>query len=184
MKGMIHMATRRKAAEPVVEDDAFEELEDVEGEELEEIEEVEEEPAPKRRRGAKSTTKAAPEKPAAAGSEFNTAWLANHVSEVTGIEIDGRGLRMILRKMASDGDFPREVGEDRQRYTFPKGANDPNVKRVIARVKAGNAAKAEAPVEKPVAKTTKAAPAKKTTAKKTAPAKAAPRRRRAAAEAE
>lgn len=200
---------RRKAApepEPVETEDAFEELDDVdEDDDLEEIgdEDPEEEPAPKAKRGAKK----APVKKAAAKAEsseangevYNTAWLAEHVTEVTGENHDSRSIRMLLRKMAANDELARVVGEDRTRYVFPKGPNDMIVRLVVKKVKAGElrAVKSEGleRVKKTAAAkktTTRAAasesetakrPGRKAASKAAAPAKAAPttRRRRAAA---
>lgn len=187
---------RRTAApvEPEVEElDDVEELEDLEDapadaevDELEELEdEPEPEPAPKRGRRAaaktapatkapakkaaapaKSTTAAAP---AAEASGYNSAWLAEHVNEQTGSDYDARTMRVLLRRMAQDGDLDREIGADRGRYDFPKGAADPTVRKVVARVKRGDAAPAKK-VAEPVEETAPA-PRKRTAAKKT-PAKA------------
>ena len=193
--------TRRKAVEPVVEetDDAFEELEEID-ETDEDEDEVEEAPAPKTRGRKTPPTKATnkSEAPANAANEYGSAWLAEHVTEVTGSEYDGRGIRMLLRKIAKDPDgvLGREIGEDRTRYTF-RGPNDPVVKAVVRMVKTGadkavkreglekvkeaatpptkrTRAKVEDEVEDaaPVRRTRKA-----TTAKATPPAKATPARR-------
>lgn len=208
-------ATRRRKAAPAapveeIEGDAFEELDDLEDDveeapaakpakrtrrtrTAEPVEEVEE--APRRAR------KAAPAKAAASAedtgaSEFNTSWLAEYASEVTGVDMDGRAARMLLRKMASDGDLDRTVGEDRGRYTFPKGANDPTVKKFISRVKNGDMTSARREgLEKVTTRKKAAAPvedeapaprrSRKAPATKAAPAKATPartRRTRAAAE--
>lgn len=188
--------TRKSAPEAVVEDDAFEELDDLETVDEDEDTEVE---APKAKRGKAAAsdkrTKAASK--ADGASEFNTAWLANHVNEVTGVDVDSRSLRMLLRKMAANDELSRVVGEDRGRYTFPKGPNDPTVKLVLRKVKAGElqAAKREGLDKVKGAKKTQdteevaEAPAKKTRSKgaKAATAtKATPsagRRRRSAPEA-
>lgn len=176
-----------KATAPVVEvveeDDAIEDLdEDVEELELDEPEELEEEPAPKRR--AKKTApaakaapaKAAPAKRAAkpapadedededAGPVYDTNWLAEYINETAGTDYDSRALRMLLRKLAHDGTIAREVGTDRSRYTFPRGAADPIVKAVLKSVRSGG-------VE--VEKAASVAKAKETAAVKKAPAKAA-----------
>lgn len=192
--------TRRAAApvEPIEDDDAFEELED-DTDDADELEDVEEAPAPKTTRGrkaapAKATTKAAPK--ADDANPYNSAWLAAHVTEQTGVPVDSRSLRMLLRKMAAAGELERTVGEDRNRYSFPKGANDPTVKAVVRKVKAGELTVAKREGLDKVKTTTgakKAAPAKdaapaatrRAAAKDATPAKAAPsRRRRAAAPAE
>lgn len=200
------MAPRKRVAAPVVEDDVFEEVDEIE--ELEDpaddLEELEEEPAPvpvKRTRKAtaapakatptKAATKTAPTKRAPApaatdeASEYDSNWLASYVTEETGMQYDGRSVRMLLRKLAKNGAFAREIGTDRSRYTFPKGANDPIVRQVIKMVRSGEAAtikregletvKANKAAAAPT-KTTKAAPAK------AAPTKATTRRRRATAE--
>jgi len=184
--------TRRKATapEPVVEDDAFEELEEIDETE----DEVEEAPAPKTR-GRKAAPPTKTEAPANAATEYGSAWLAEHVTEVTGTEYDGRGIRMLLRKIAKDPEGPlgREIGEDRTRYTF-RGPNDPVVKAVVRMVKTGadkavkreglEKVKATTPPKRTRAKaedveetTPTRTRARKTTAKAAAPAKATPTRR-------
>jgi len=201
-KGTIMAArTRRRAAapvEPVETDDAFEELEEVD-----ETDEVEEAPAPKTR-ARKATKSTAPaDKPATGTNELGSVWLAEHITEVTGVEYDSRGIRMLLRKIAKDPEGPlaRTIGEDRTRYTF-KGPNDAVVKAVVRMVKSGEAtavkreglekvksttatkrtrAKAtedEAPESTPRTRTRKA------TAAKAASAKATPTRRRTRAAAD
>lgn len=189
--------TRTKAkAAPVVEtdDDAFEELEDID-----ETEDAEEAPAPTKKRTATKSTA-----PAKSDSTLGSVWLAEHVAEVTGTEVDSRGIRMYLRRLARDEEssvFDRAVGEERSRYAF-KGPNDPIVKAVVRMVKEGvarserRAAKAEdeTPAPRKASKKTASkaaveevpeeAPKRTRTRKATpAPAKAAPttRRRRAAA---
>jgi hypothetical protein len=197
-------ATRRRGARkaapaPVVEeieDDAIEDLEDEDVEELEldEPEELEEEPPKRRTRATKATkataTKAAPAKATRkakapvetedededAGPVYDTNWLAEYVNETVGTDYDSRSLRMLLRKLAHDGTISREVGTDRSRYTFPRGAADPIVKAVLKAIRTG-ATEEETPAP------AKKAPAKKAAAKAApAPAKATKttRRRRAA----
>jgi hypothetical protein len=200
---MTTMPRRRAAAAPApVVDDVFEDVEDVEADD--DIEELDDTPAPApapttRRRSTKAAAPAAakttPAKaakatpaPANESSEYDSAWLANHVSEETGVSYDGRAVRMLLRKLAKDGALAREVGVDRGRYTFPKGANDPTVRAIIKMIKSGEAkavaqagldqAKAAGAAKKATA--TKAAPAKATKAAAT-PAKATTTRRRRAA---
>lgn len=199
------MATRRRAAaKPQVEEEAFEEideldeLEDPEDDDLEELdddteEEDDEEPAPAPRKTAKKTAKAAPTKaakkaaPASSdGNEFDSNWLAAYVSEETGQPYDSRGIRMLLRKLAKDGLLAREIGTDRSRYTFPKGANDAIVRQVVKLVSSGQGAAIKreglaAVKAKPTTTKKAAAPVKKSApapaAKKAAPAA---RRRRSA----
>lgn len=199
------MATRRRAAAKpqVEEEEAFEEideldeLEDPEDDDLEELEddteEDDEEPAPAPRKTAakKTTAKAAAKKAAPApassdGNEFDSNWLAAYVSEETGQPYDSRGIRMLLRKLAKDGLLAREIGTDRSRYTFPKGANDAIVRQVVKLVSSGQGAAIKreglaAVKAKPTATKKAAAPAKKSApapaAKKVAPTT---RRRRSA----
>jgi hypothetical protein len=189
--------TRRTAAPAPVEDDSV--FEDID---------VEDEPTPAPKPAKRSRAKATPEpKPAAApktpaGSGFDSNWLAEHASETLGRDVDSRTVRMAIRALAADGTIEREVGTDRSRYDFPKGANDPTVKAVLAKLKSGPAPRApktdDAPAAAPAKRTRKAAapvedaieeiPAKPTRrrapAKTAAPAKAtpatAPRRRRSA----
>lgn len=186
-------ARRRAAAKAAPEPEAIEELDDLE--ELEEVaddadlEELEEEPAPTpaKRTRAKAVpakaTKAAPTKAAAAQaadrSEFDSNWLAAYVTEETGIEYDGRAVRMLLRKLAKEGLLAREIGTDRSRYDFPKGANDPTVKAVIKLIKSGEAAavKREGLETAKATAAAKKAPAK-AAAKTAPPAKATTTRRR------
>lgn len=201
------MARRRASApvEPVEELDELEELSDddtTEGDDLEELEDAPEPTPAKRTRGAKAApAKAAPAKAAKAApatrtapaetSGFDSNWLAGYITEETGIEYDSRGIRMLLRKAAKEGILAREIGTDRQRYDFPKGANDPTVKAILRMVKSGeaaavkreglDAAKASAAAKKAAPAPAKAAPAKRTA--KAAPAEApapASRRRRPA----
>lgn len=208
--------TATPAPEPIVEDEVFEDLDDTDDlDDLDDLE-VEPEPVATPKKGRKAAKAAAPAKAAkapaepkaekATGSGFDSTWLAEHVSNSTGKTYDARSIRMLLRKAASEGILEREVGVDRVRYDFPKGANDPTVKAIVAmaksgavektnsenlaKVKASKAAKAAAAAvevdededeveEAPAPKRTR----KATTAKAAAPAKAAPatRRRRAAA---
>jgi antitoxin component of RelBE/YafQ-DinJ toxin-antitoxin module len=205
------MARRKQQVEEEVVEEVEDELEELEEdtdededtgedddlEELEEVEEEEPEEQPKSRKAKAAAKKAAaPKKSTQDG--HNSQWLAEHVSQVTGKDVDSRQLRMILRKLAKEGALAREVGEDRTRYSFT-GPNDPTVKAVIKAVKEGaterksnvdnlkkareaKAAKkaaAEAPAKSAPAKS---APAKKPATKKAAPAKATKvvRRRRSA----
>lgn len=156
---MAQAATRRRAAaakpapEPEVVEDEFEDVEDEdvedgdieESDEDDDLEEVgeDEEPneAPKSKTRAKKATGTAPKKDTAPKRpviEFGSAWLAAHITEVTGESFDGRGIRMLLRKLAKDGAFQRDVGVTRDRYNF-SGAKDPVVLEVIKMVKSGAA---------------------------------------------
>lgn len=192
------MARRKAAAvepEEVLEDvDELDDL-DTEDEDLDELEDdepaEEETPAPAKR-GKKAapakTAKAAPAKEEGSGNDSN--WLAGHVNELLGTEYDARSIRMVLRRMANDGELAREVGVDRVRYDFPKGAADPIVKKLVARIKGGavKQARDEGLAQAKATRAAKTAPAKTAPAKtgpakktsKAAPAKAAPTRRRRA----
>lgn len=117
-------------------DDDEEETDDLEDlEDADEADDEDEEPAPTKTKGKAKTTKAATKQ--TEGSGFGSAWLAEHVSQETGKTYDARAIRMLLRKAAKDGTLAREVGSDRNRYDFPKGAADPVVKAVVAMAKSG-----------------------------------------------
>jgi hypothetical protein len=146
--------TARKTTAPVAApdpvEDEFEDFEETEDEDvaaetgeddLDELEEVEEEtPAakPTKTRATKDKTARAAKVPAHPAVEFGSPWLAEHVTEVTGENYDGRGIRMLLRKLAKDGKLARVVGEDRARYSFT-GPEDETVKLVVTMVKDGSA---------------------------------------------
>lgn len=107
--------------------------------ELMEDDEVEEtKPAKK----GKSKKAVADDKPAKAekaprnDTGMGAGWLAEHINEELGTELTAAHVRVILRKMAADGELEREVGSDRTRYSFT-GENDKVVKAVLKRVKAG-----------------------------------------------
>lgn len=71
---------------------------------------------------------------------FGVADLCALVKEKTGKEYSTRDMRTLLRKMARE-DKPRVNREvipgNRARYDWPEGANDPEVKRVLKAVGAG-----------------------------------------------
>jgi hypothetical protein len=128
---------------------------------VEETDEEVDEPAPpktKKKAAAKPKAKAAPKNVAPA---FGTNELLEHIQKQTGKSMDGRSLRILLRKLAAEGVIQRTVGEERGRYSFT-GVNDPQVKAVVAAIKRGAT---EKKAEKPAAKKT-------TTAKKTVRKKA------------
>lgn len=200
------MARTRKAAKAAapVEDDVFEDIDEGTDDALDDLEDptdddlddlddapAEEEPKPKRGRKA-AAAKAAPAKKAPAKKaaapvadddaeeKFDSNWLAEFVNDACGTSYDSRAIRMLLRKLAGDGVISREVGVDRSRYEFPKGANDPTVRAVIKAVKSGAVEKAKREnieTAKATAAKKTAPPAKKTA--KAAPAKTTTRRRRA-----
>lgn len=122
---------------------AVEELDDDDLELVDEDDDADEAPAkPAKGKKAKTATKPA-EKPAAkAEKESNilgAAWLAEHINEETGSNLTAANVRVILRRMASDGDIEREVGTDRARYSFT-GEKDPTVRAVLKRVRSGEGA--------------------------------------------
>lgn len=63
-----------------------------------------------------------------------TAWLTEQVNEKTGRTVDGKTVRVLLRKLAADGTIMKGDG----RWTFT-GVKDPAVLAVIKAVKAGEA---------------------------------------------
>lgn len=122
------------------------------------------------------TKKAAPveEVEEAAPAQSNvrgTAWLTEHVNEECGTDMTSAQVRTLLRRMVRNGELEREIGEDRSRYEFPKGANDPIVKAVVKAVKSGEAKEAQRErLEQVKAKASaKSAAAEKPAAKKAAP---------------
>jgi hypothetical protein len=182
---MARTTRTRAAAKPVEEDDVFEELDELEeaaDDDLEELDEPEEtKPARGRAKKAAPAAKktAAKAAPKSESSEYDSNWLASHITEETGVEYDSRGVRMLLRKLAKDGSLDREIGTDRARYTFPKGPTDPTVRAVIKMVKSGEAQAVKREGLENVKAKAAAAPAKKTTTK-AAPAKKTTTRRRSA----
>lgn len=109
-------STKSKAPEPEVED--VEELAD---------DEEETTPSKSKKGGGDEVT-------------FGVAHLCALVKEKTGKEYTTREMRTLLRKMARE-DKPRVTREitagNRSRYDWPEGANDPEVKRVLKAVGAG-----------------------------------------------
>ncbi len=119
--------TTKKAAP--VEEDLEEDIEDV-------TEEEDEAPAPRRRPAKKApakkaAAKAEPKEEKAAGGQ-GTAWLTETVNEALGTEHESTKIRIVLRKLIKDGTI--ESPKD-GRYVFT-GPRDPNVKAVIAALKA------------------------------------------------
>lgn len=123
--------TRRttKKAAPVEEELEDEDL--IEDEDTED--EAEEEPAPKKRTARKAPAKkAAPAAKKEEAETKGTAWLKEHVNDTLGTEFESTKLRIVLRKLIKDGDIdsPKDG-----RYIFT-GPRDPNVKAVIAALRA------------------------------------------------
>jgi hypothetical protein len=113
------------------------EIDDLELEELEEDEPVEERSTRKSKRSRRER-KAREEKPARAERSgdgavtFGAKDLADH------LDIEPKALRGLLRKMAAEGEITRDFGEgERPRYNWPKGVKDPDVQKIIKRVKSG-----------------------------------------------
>jgi hypothetical protein len=195
---------RRRAAAVVVEEpeEELEELDDLD--DLDELEDADDEdddeepePEPVKSRGRKKAAAPAPAKKAAkrtapqrepAENVNDSNWLAAYVNDICGTSYDARSMRVLLRKMANDGTISRQVGEDRSRYVFPKGENDPTVKQVLRLAKSGaveaeKTAGLERAKASAAAKKTAAAPVKaKKKAEAAAPAGKPTRRRREAAE--
>lgn len=123
-----------------------------------------------------SKAKAAPAKaapaPKAEAIEYGSAWLVDHVNAEAGTSYSASNLRILLRKLTKEGVLDRDTEGGRQRYNFPKGANDPQVKAIVKAVKGGAAEKAKAErledLKTKRASSKKAAPAKGKT-KKAAP---------------
>jgi hypothetical protein len=102
--------------------------------------------APAKAPAKTSKAKAAPAKaapaPKAEAIEFGSAWLVDHVNTEAGTSYSASALRILLRKLTRDGVLNRD-SEGRQRYNFPKGANDPQVKAIVKAVKSGAGEKAK-----------------------------------------
>lgn len=138
-------------------DEVVEELEIVEDStETDEAPAIEEKPAKKGKAGKGKKNKdvepepdaeESDEKPKKKGParppiEFGSGWLVSYINEQCGTEYKAFDLRVLLRKMAKSKEIQRDVGEDRSRYEFT-GPNDPVVKAVIKKVKAGDIDKAK-----------------------------------------
>lgn len=131
-------------------------------------------PAAKAKTASKAKAAPAVEKaPRAEAIEYGSAWLVDHVNTEAGTSYTASTLRILLRKLTKDGVLSRD-SEGRQRYNFPKGANDPQVKAIVKAVKGGAAEKAKQErldgLKEQRAASKKAAPTKKTRSR----AKAAP----------
>lgn len=119
---------------------------------------------------AKATAAPAAKAPKADAIEYGSAWLVEHVNTEAGTSYTASALRILLRKLTKDGVLERD-SDGRQRYNFPKGANDPQVKAIVKAVKGGAAEKAKQErldglKEQRAASKAKAAPARKSRAKK------------------
>lgn len=119
---------KKVAPKPPVDD--VEELEE-DDDELEELEEDDEQ-------------EAAPKKAAKAGAQsavtFGVSDLAKYLVKKTGVKVDARGLRTLIRKMARDesGRVEREIiAGNRARYDWPKGLKDPEVVAIIKAFEGG-----------------------------------------------
>jgi hypothetical protein len=163
---------------------AVEELDD---DDLELVDDDEAEAAPVKAKGKKAKTTKAPEKAAPkAERESNilgASWLAEHINEETGSNLTAANIRVILRRMASDGDIEREVGTDRARYSFT-GEKDPTVRAVLKRVRSGEAISNKKEAIEAAAAPSKARKAAKETAEETEDVKPPKAKRKAKAEPE
>lgn len=101
---------------------------------LELVEDEDEAPAKNSKKGKAKVTS----EPKAESTGMGASWLAEHVNDELGTEYTAANIRVILRKMANDGDIEREVGTDRARYQFT-GEKDPTVRALLKRVKSGEA---------------------------------------------
>lgn len=116
-----------KAKKAVIED-----LDD----DLELIDDDEDE-APAKPKKNKNKNKAAVEpKAEKADTGMGASWLAEYINEETDKDYTAAQIRVILRRMAADGDLEREVGTDRARYSFT-GETDPTVRALLRRIKKG-----------------------------------------------
>jgi predicted transcriptional regulator len=117
----------------------------------------------KKSKATAAPAKAAPA-PKAEAIEYGSAWLVDHVNAEAGTSYTASTLRILLRKLTKEGVLDRDSEGGRQRYNFPKGAADPQVRAIVKAVKSGGAEKAKAErLEDLKSKRTKktAAPAKK-----------------------
>jgi len=144
------------------------ELEDDDDLELVEADEEPEAKPAKGKKGATKAAKAAPAKTTREATGMGAAWLAEHVNDTLGTDYTPAQIRVVLRRLAADGELEREVGTDRARYSFT-GENDRTVKAVVKAIKAGAVSRAKAEgvaaakatkAEAPAAKPTKASKAK------------------------
>jgi hypothetical protein len=71
---------------------------------------------------------------------FDSSWLAEHVTTVTGANLTARGARIVLRRLAQRGAISRNVGTDSSRYAFT-GPDDPRVEAVIEEIRSEAAGK-------------------------------------------
>lgn len=130
---------------------------------------VKEKPAASKKKAAKvEVVAAAPTKAPRETIEYGSAWLTDYVNEQAGTSYSASALRILLRKLTAQGVLDRD-SEGRQRYNFPKGEKDPQVKAIVKAVKEGGAETARTErleALKTSKKSKKAAPAKKSRAKK------------------
>lgn len=122
-------AKAKSAPEPEVEDE--DEIEELELEELDEDEDEEEAPKAKKAPAKKKATKKAQKE------TWGTRELAEYIAEEIGNEYSTKELRVLLRKMAKDGELEWEVSQGSgSRYEW-SGPADKEVKRILKRVKSG-----------------------------------------------
>lgn len=121
--------TKSKAAVEELDDDDLELMDE------DEADEAAAKPKGKKTKATKTAEKPAP-KAERESNILGAAWLAEHINEETGSNLTAANVRVILRRMASDGDIEREVGTDRARYSFT-GEKDPTVRALLKRVRSG-----------------------------------------------
>jgi hypothetical protein len=115
----------------------IEELDD-----LELVDDEDEAPA-KPSKKTKAKTESTPKAEKAESTGMGASWLAEYINEEVGTEYTAAQMRVILRRLAADGELEREVGTDRARYQFT-GEKDPIVRAVLKRVRSGEADSAKA----------------------------------------
>ena len=102
--------------------------------------------------------------------KLNINDLVEIVNEKTGKSLTAADARVHLRKLAKDGEIEKREG----RWSF-EGKNDPAIKGVVARVKAGKPARKGKPMEgEEDYEEAEEKPASKKAPRKKAPAKKAP----------
>lgn len=125
-------ATRTKAKAKAAPEPEVEEEDELEELELEELDEDEEEEAPASKSKAKKKATKKVEK-----DTWGTRELAEYIADEIGNEYSTKELRVLLRKMAKDGQLEWEVSQGSgSRYEW-SGPTDPEVKAILKRVKSG-----------------------------------------------
>lgn len=155
-------ATSTKSKSKAKKAPEVDEIEELELEELDEDEEVEEKPKAKKKAKSKKSKKA--EK-----TTWGTRELAEYIAEEIGNEYSTKELRVLLRKMAKEGELDWEVSQGSgSRYEWD-GPDDPEVQAILERVQGGEIeeARAEALEKLKESQAKKRAASKKGSKKKT-----------------